>query len=104
MKTVLISLLAAASLSTYAAPVGEPAGGALPSASATNPSTDAGFKDGWIVGKADASENRARDGAKAMRLGKMHSQSHTGDKAAYASGYLLGYNEGWHARRKVMGF
>jgi hypothetical protein len=63
----------------------------------------AGFKDGYMVGKNDAAEGRARDGQKAMRLGEIHSKSYdsTSDRKNYATGYHWGYNEGWHARNSL---
>ena len=66
------------------------------------PSYRSGFSDGYLVGKTDALEGRARDGMKAIRLGKIHAQDHddAADQKAYASGYHEGYNEGWHARKR----
>jgi len=62
-------------------------------------SYEAGFNDGFLVGKTDKHEGRKRDGQKAIRLAKIHSESHTGDKKEYYNGYHLGYNEGWHQAR-----
>lgn len=52
-------------------------------------SEKAGFQDGYLVGKTDAAEGRARDGEKAMRLAKIHSESHQGDKEAYRRAYHM---------------
>ena len=62
-------------------------------------SREAGFSDGYLVGKTDAWEGRARDGMKAKRLGKIHGESHRGDGEEYAKGYHEGYNQGWHAAK-----
>jgi len=62
-------------------------------------SREAGFNDGFLVGKTDKHEGRKRDGQKAMRLAKIHSESHSGDKKEYYNGYHSGYNEGWHQAR-----
>lgn len=62
-------------------------------------SREAGFNDGFVVGKADRIEGRERDGQKAMRLAKIHSESHDGDQKEYYNGYHSGYNEGWHQAR-----
>lgn len=61
----------------------------------------AGTSDGRMVGKHDAATGKDRDGQKAMRLGKLHSQSYpkAEDQAAYAKGYHEGYNDAWHQRQ-----
>lgn len=62
-------------------------------------SHQSGYADGYLVGKTDAVEGRPRDGKKARRIGGILSQSHDGDKASYAQGYLAGYYQGWDQRK-----
>jgi hypothetical protein len=62
-----------------------------------NPSYREGFSDGYIVGRADKRDGRERRGLWAKENGERLSQGHSGDKKAYAAGYHVGYNEGWHS-------
>jgi hypothetical protein len=59
---------------------------------------EAGWKDGWLVGKTDAWERRARNGQKAMRLGEIHGRGRAYPDS-YADGYHLGYNDGYYAAK-----
>ncbi len=65
--------------------------------SAKRAAYQAGYYFGHIVGVADRKKGLPRDGIRALKTGEIHGKHEYPDYAdEYASGYHLGYNEGWH--------
>jgi hypothetical protein len=87
---------AAAPVAAAAAPTAAPAQAVTPEGEYKK-----AYEFGFMVGKNDATEGKARDGQKAMRLGQIHAKGNA-YPAEYAKGFHEGYNQGWHARKIVV--
>lgn len=55
---------------------------------------EAGYQDGYLVGKSDKQRGEKPDMGKAKRLGKIHGKS-SSKPEQYARGYYEGYTNGW---------
>lgn len=73
-----------------------------------SPSYKKGEKDGWkngyIIGKADARDGRARRGLWAKKQAELFMIDKTDEiyKEAFIKNMHEGYNEAWHAKRNYM--
>lgn len=73
-----------------------------------SPSYKKGTKDGWengyIIGKADARDGRARRGLWAKKQAEIFMSDQTDEiyKEAFIKNMHEGYNEAWHAKRDYM--